>query len=123
MDAIVVVSLVVGVVSLVVGGASLILAAVAIRHSIQSERRSLENYNRTEVVLAEITAKAVAIERTVGISEAKLLDTVIDIARSRQETTQETLTKSALAAVFQDPKSMHSIAEISKRESQTQSRN
>ena len=63
MDAYFVVPLVVGVVSLVVSACSAVLAVVAIWHSIQSERRSLENYNRAERVLAEITAKAASIEK------------------------------------------------------------
>jgi hypothetical protein len=122
MDAYFVVPLVVGVVSLVVSACSAVLAVVAIWHSIQSERRSLENYNRAERVLAEITAKAASIEKTVGITEAKLLDTVIFIARSRQETTHEMLTNEVVPAILQYPKLTHH-AELLKRGPQAQSRN
>ena len=36
------------VISLVVGAVSIVLALVAIWHSVQSERKSVENYNRTK---------------------------------------------------------------------------
>ena len=53
-------------VSLVVGAVSIVLAVMAIWPSIQSERRSMENYDRTKDILSEISEKAAVIEGTVS---------------------------------------------------------
>ena len=110
------------VVSLVVGVVSIVLAVVAIWHSNQSERKSLDNYNRTESVLAEITAKATVIENTVSNTQIKLVDTITDIARPRQETTEEMLLKALLPAMVQNPELLKQLAEISNQKPQRQKR-
>ena len=110
------------VVSLVVGVVSIVLAVVAIWHSNQSERKSLDNYNRTESVLAEITAKATVIEKTVSNTQTKLVDTITDIARPRQETTEEMMLKTLLPAMVQNPELLKQLAEISNQKPQRQKR-
>ena len=111
------------VVSLVVGVVSIVLAVVAIWHSNQSERKSLDNYNRTESVLAEITAKATVIENTVSNTQTKLVDTITDIARPRQETTEEMFMKSVVPAILQNPKLLKQLVDLSKQEPQGNIRN
>ena len=91
------------VISLVVGIVSIVLAIVAIWHSTQSERKSTENYNRTKDVLSAISEKAAVIEGTVNKTQEKLVDTITDIARPKQETQDEVLMKAMLPAVLQNP--------------------
>ena len=89
-------------ISLVVGIVSIVLALVAIWHSIQSERKSVENYNRTKEVLAEISQKAAVIEATVSGTQVKLVDTVIAIAKPKEETQEEKM-MNLLPNVLQNP--------------------
>ena len=48
--------------------------------------------------------KAAVIESTVSITQTKLLDTVTDIARPKQETTEEIITRELLPNLLKDPK-------------------
>ena len=111
------------VVSLVVGVVSTVLAVVAIWHSTQSERKSLDNYNHTKSALAEIITKAAVIESTVTNSQTKLLETVTDIARPRQETAEEMFMKSVVPAILQNPKLLKQFVDLSKQEPQGNIRN
>ena len=90
-------------ISLVVGIVSIVLALVAIWHSIQSERKSVENYNRTKEVLAEISQKAAVIEATVSGTQVKLVDTVVAIAKPKEETQGEKMMMNLLPSVLQNP--------------------
>ena len=78
-------------VSLVVGVVSIVLAGVAIWHSVQSERKSVENYDRTKDVLSEISQKAAVIEATVDKTQMKLVDTVTAMAKPKEETQEDKL--------------------------------
>ena len=91
------------VVSLVVGSVSVVLALVAIWYSHQSERKSTANYNNTKDVLAEISEKAAVIQSTVNNTQEKLVDTITEIAKPKQETQEEMLMKTMLPAILQNP--------------------
>ena len=107
------------VVSLVVGAISVVLALVAIWYSSQSERKSTENYNSTKDVLAEISRKAAVIESTVNNTQEKLVDTITEIARPKQETQEEMLMKTMLPTILQNPQMLERLitsAEQQRRE-------
>lgn len=75
--------------SLIVGIVSIVLALVAIWHSTRSERLSIEYYDKTKEVLAEIDKKAAVIDNSVSSTQAKLVDTVIAIAKPKDVTADE----------------------------------
>ena len=91
------------VISLVVSVVSVVLALVAIWYSTQSERKSMENYNRTRDVLSEISQRAGVIEATVNSTQEKLVDTITEIAKPKQETQEELLLKTFIPAIVQNP--------------------
>ena len=90
-------------ISLIVGVVSVVLALVAIWHSVKSERRSTENYDRTKDVLAQISEKAAVIEATVNNTQNKLVDTVTDMARPQRESQEEILLKTLLPEIVKNP--------------------
>ena len=100
------------VVSLVVGVASIILAVVAIWYSRESERKSVENYNRTKDVLSEISQKAAVIEGTVSKTQEKLVDTVTAIASPKQETQDEIIANAMLPFLMQNPEAFEKLVKM-----------
>ena len=104
------------VISLVVGVVSVILALVAIWFSWQSERKSAENYNRTRDVLSEISQKAAVIEATVNNTQEKLVDTITEIAKPKQETQEELLLKALVPAIMQNPDMMERLMKHSEQQ-------
>ena len=99
--------------SLVVGVVSIVLALVAIWHSIHTERKSEENYNRTKDVLSEISQKAAVIEGTVSETQGKLVDTVTAIARPKEESQEDALFKTFVSGIAQDPQLLKQVIEMS----------
>ena len=95
--------------SLIVGIVSIVLALVAIWHSTRSERLSVEYYVRTKDVLAEIDKKAAVIDNTVSSTQAKLVDTVIAIAKPRDVTEDEKIKAFVLEIVQQKPELLERI--------------
>lgn len=103
-------------VSLVVGAVSIILAVLAIWLSIQSERRSTENYDRTKDILSEISEKAAVIEGTVSNTQEKLVDTVTAIAKPKEETQDEMIAKVLLPSMVQNPQMLEKLIELSEQQ-------
>ena len=97
------------VVSLVVGTISVVLALVAIWYAYQSERKSTANYNSTKDVLAEISEKAAVIQSTVNNTQEKLVDTITEIAKPKQETQEEMLIKTMLPTILQNPEMLERL--------------
>ncbi len=81
----------------------MVLAIVAIWYSWQSERKSTDNYNRTKDVLSDISQKASVIEATMNNTQEKLVDTITEIARPRQESQEEILMNALLPSIVQNP--------------------
>ena len=101
------------VISFVVGVVSIVLALVAIWYSVQSERKSVENYNRTKEVLSEISQKAAVIEGTVSRTQDKLVDTVTAIAKPKEETQEDKLLKTFVPAILQNPQLLERLIKMS----------
>ena len=99
------------VVTLIVGVVSVVLACVAIWLSRQAERQSVENYNRTKDVLAEISEKAAVIESTVNNTQEKLVDTITEIARPQKESQEEVMLRTLLPAILQQPELLEKLVE------------
>ena len=85
---------------------------VAIWHSVQSERRSNENYNRTKDLLAEIDKKAAVIESTMNSTQDKLLDTVTAIAHPKEATQEEKLMNYLLPSIIDNPALLDRLIEV-----------
>ena len=98
-------------VSLVVGIVSIVLAIVAIWHSTRSERLSIDYYVKTKDVLAEIDKKAAVIDSTVSSTQAKLVDTVIAIAKPSVVSADEKLQSVVWDALGQKPELLGRIIE------------
>ena len=99
-------------VSLVVGAVSIVLAVMAIWLSIQSERRSTENYDRTKDTLSEISKKAAVIEATVSNTQDKLVDTVTAIAKPKEETQEDIILK----AIMQNPQMFQQMVKMTEQQ-------
>ena len=102
--------------SLLVGVVSIVLAIVAIWHSIHTERKSEENYNRTKDVLSEISQKAAVIEATVSGTQEKLVDTVTAIARPKEETQEDVLFRTVTSSILQNPQMLERVIELTKQQ-------
>ena len=109
------------VVSLVVGAVSIVLAVMAIWLSIQSERRSTENYDRTKDILSEISEKAAVIESTVSNTQEKLVDTVTAIAKPKEETQDEMIAKAILPSMVQNPQMFEQLMRMGEQQGKNQS--
>ena len=103
-------------VSLVVGVVSVVLAGVAIWHSTQSERKSADNYKDTKDVLSEISQKAAVIEATVSKTQEKLVDTVTAIARPKEETQEDMITRFLMSAMTQNPQLLEQVMRLSEQQ-------
>ena len=103
-------------ISLAVGAVSIVLALVAIWHSIHSERKSEENYNRSKDVLSEISQKAAVIEATVSGTQEKLVDTVTTIARPKEETQEDVLFKTFASSIMQNPQMFERLLKFSEQQ-------
>ena len=101
------------VVALVVGAVSIVLALVAIWHSWQSERKSNENYNLTKDLLSDMSEKAAVIEATVSNTEAKLVDTITEIAKPKQDSQEEMLMNALLPMLMQNPEALVRLTRLS----------
>ena len=95
---------VISLISLVVGVVSIVLGIVAIWSSTQSERRSRENYDRTNALLSDIGKKAAVIEGSVNSTQEKLVDTVTAIAKPKEETQDDKMKNMIMQAVMGNPK-------------------
>jgi hypothetical protein len=104
------------VISLVVGVVSVVLALVAIWFSVHSERKSAENYNRTRDVLSKISQKAGVIEATVNNTQEKLVDTITEIAKPKQETQEELIMKTVVPAIMQNPDMLERLIRASEQQ-------
>ena len=98
----------IAVVSVTVGVVSIILAAVAIVVS-------LVTLFLTKGVLAEIKEKASVIEGTVNTTQNKLLDTVTDIARPREETEEDRLKYTLMKTALENPSQLRELMELFKQ--------
>ena len=101
------------VVALVVGAVSIVLALVAIWHSWQSERKSNENYNLTKDLLSDMSEKAAVIEATVSNTQAKLVDTITEIAKPKQDSQEEMLMNALLPMLMQNPEALVRLTRLS----------
>ena len=98
-------------VSLIVGISSVALAVFAIWYGNQSRRESVENYNRTKDVLAEISTKAAVIEATMNNTQTKLVDTLTDIVRPQRETQEEMMMR-VLAPMLGNPDALTNLERL-----------
>ena len=99
-------------VSLAVGVMAIVLAIVAIAITALI-------YDRTKDVLAEIGQKAAVIEKVVTGTQAKLVDTVAEIAKPQKETQEEILMKTLLPAMVEDPSLMERLAALGKAQDES----
>lgn len=102
-------------VSLVVGIVSIVLAVVAIWHSTRSERLSIQYYDKTKDVLAEIDKRAAVIESSVSSTQTKLVDTVIAIASPKDEA-DEKMNATLWEVVRQKPEIIERILDRASQE-------
>ena len=101
------------VVTLVIGVVSIVLALVAIWHSWQSERKSNENYNLTKDLLSDMSQKAAVIEATVNNTQTKLVDTITEIAKPKQDSQEEMLMNALLPMLMQNPEALVRLTRLS----------
>ena len=80
---------------------------------MQSERKSVENYNRTKEVLSEIGQKAAVIEGTVSRTQDKLVDTVTAIAKPKEETQEDKLLKAFIPSILGNPHLLERLIRMS----------
>lgn len=114
---------IVDVFSIAAAMASIILAIAAISYSWQSEKKSMQTYERTIAVLEEISQKSAVIESAVSETQSKLVDTVIANATPRQSY-EEMMMQAFLPMVQQNPEWLRELIEAStaQESSQTTSR-
>lgn len=65
--------------SLIVGIVSIVLAIVSMVASKRAEQQSLHNFERTQVLLAEIDKKAAVIDSVVQRNQEQMMDTLTNI--------------------------------------------
>ena len=95
---------------------SIVLALVAIWHSWQSERKSNENYNLTKDLLSDMSQKAAVIEATVSNTQAKLVDTITEIAKPKQDSQEEMLMNALLPMLMQNPEALERLIRLSEQQ-------
>ena len=98
MDGVAIVSLVVGTVSVALALVAIVITAII--------------YDRTKDVLSDISEKAAVIEETVSGTQAKLVDTVTEIAKPQKETQEEMLMKALLPEMVKDPALMERMIKL-----------
>ena len=106
----------------VVGIVSIVLAVVAIGSSILSERRSQENFNRTQEALAEVSEKAAVVERAVTTTQDKLLETVTAIAKPRELTEEERSQQMIMPLLEKNPELLRQLVRSAQQPQARQSR-
>ena len=102
--------------SIVIGVVSIVLALVAIWHSVMSERKINDNYNRTKDVLSKISEKAAVIKNTMDNTQEKLVDTITDIAKPQRETQEEMLLKAFLPKMLDNPQLLDRLIRMQERQ-------
>ncbi len=111
---------IVDVFSIAAAMASIILAIAAISYSWQSEKKSMQTYERTIAVLEEISQKSAVIESAVSETQSKLVDTVIANATPRQSY-EEMMMQAFLPMVQQNPEWLRELIEASTAQESSQS--
>ncbi len=77
---------------------------------------SLLVYDRSKSVLSDIDKKAAVIEESVSGTQAKLVDTVTEIAKPQKDTVEDKLLESLLPMMVQDPALLTKLMELGKKE-------
>ena len=90
------------VVTVITGITSVVIAVFAIWQANQSRRESIDNYNKTRDLLAEVDKRAAVIQEFVSRNQTQLLDTVKELAIPAQPDMEQQL----LQAVTANPELM-----------------
>jgi len=86
------------VVTVITGITSVVIAAFAVWQANQMRRESLDNYNKTRDLLAEVDKRAAVIQEFVSQNQTQLLDTVKELAIPAQPDMEQQLLQAVTAS-------------------------
>ena len=86
------------VVTVITGITSVVIAVFAIWQANQSRRESIDNYNKTRDLLAEVDKRAAVIQEFVSQNQTQLLDTVKELAIPAQPDMEQQLLQAMTAS-------------------------